>query len=229
MPLITAANIACGFHAGDPLVMRKTVRLAKQYGVKVGGHPGFPDRVGFGRRPMNCTPDEVYGDVLYQLGALSGICRSEGVTLHHVKLHGALYNTVNPSPELSAAVAAAVAGLDRSIIVYALPGSELQKAATAAGLRIAHEVFADRAYNEDGSLVSRRLPGAMITDDAVAEAHVARMVLEGQVLAITGKAVPVKVDTICVHGDNPHAVAFIRRMRQRLTAEGVVLAAPFSV
>ncbi len=226
MPLITSANIACGFHAGDPLVMRKTVRLAKQHGVQVGAHPGFRDLAGFGRRPMQCTPDEIYTDVLYQVGALAAVCKAEGVRMNHVKPHGALYNMAQQDGAMAKAIAAAVADFDRSLVLFALPGSALQSEAEAAGLRAASEVFADRAYNEDGSLVNRRLPGAVLEDDAAAEAQVVSMVLHGKVRAITGAEVPVKADTICVHGDNPHAVAFIRRIRERLLADGVTLAAP---
>lgn len=228
MELITSANIACGFHAGDPLVMRRTVRLAKRFGVSVGAHPGFRDLVGFGRREMKCTPDEMYADVLYQIGALAAICRAEDVRLHHVKPHGALYNMASANAEMSGAIAAAVADFDRNLVLFALPDSELHKAGLAAGLRVACEVFGDRAYNEDGSLVSRRLPGAVLADDSVAEAQVRRMVLEGKVTAVTARDVTVKADTICVHGDNPHAVAFIRRIRERLTEDGVTLAAPFT-
>lgn len=229
MPLITSANVACGFHAGDPLVMRETVRLAKEYGVSVGAHPGFRDLHGFGRRNIAATPDEVYGDILYQIGALHAVCRAEGVPLNHVKAHGAVYNMACADPALAKALAAAVADFDRNLILYALPGSHLHRVAEAAGLRVAEEVFADRAYNEDGSLVSRKLPGAVLEDDAQAESQVRQMVLEGTVTAVTGKKVPVKADTICVHGDNPHAVAFITRIRERLVADGVRLAAPHQV
>jgi UPF0271 protein len=216
MPLITSANVACGFHAGDPSVMRRTVRLAKQHGVSVGAHPGFRDLVGFGRRELKCSPDEIYADVLYQIGALAAVCRAEGVRLHHVKPHGALYNMACAHREMARAVTAAVADFDRSLVLFALPGSELHRAGLEAGLRVACEAFADRRYNEDGSLVPRGLPGAVLEDEAEAEAQVCRMVLSG------------KADTICVHGDNPRAIAFIRRIRQRLLAEGVALAAPFA-
>lgn len=227
MPLITSANVACGFHGGDPLVMRRTVRLAKEHGVSIGAHPGFRDLVGFGRRPIDCTPDEVYADVLYQVGALAAVCRAEGVPLHHVKPHGALYNQAAANEALAGAIAAAVADFDRNLVLFALPGSAMQRAGEAAGLRVACEVFADRAYNEDGSLVSRRLPGAVLESDEAAEAQVRQMVLHGSVRAITGAEVAVRADTICVHGDNPHALAFIKRIRERLVADGVTLAAPF--
>lgn len=226
MPLITSANIACGFHAGDPLVMRRTVRLARQHGVVVGAHPGFRDLVGFGRRPMQCSADEISGDVLYQIGALAAVCRVERVELNHVKPHGALYNMANRDPELARAVAGAVADFDPGLILFALPGSALQAAGEEAGLKVACEVFADRAYNPDGSLVARSRPGAVLADDLAAATQARKMVQAGRVTAITGEEVPVRADTICVHGDNPHAVAFIRRIRQELDGAGVTIAAP---
>lgn len=226
MPLISSANIACGFHAGDPLVMRQTVRLAKAHGVSIGAHPGFRDLAGFGRRNMACTPDELYTDVLYQIGALAAVCRAEGVSMHHVKAHGALYNMAAVNAEISRAIAAAVADFDRNLVLFALPGSEVAKAGEAAGLQVACEVFGDRAYNEDGSLVSRKLPGAVLSDDAAAETQVLSMVLDGRVRAISGKQVPVIADTVCVHGDNPHAVAFITRIRAALTGRGVIVGPP---
>lgn len=227
MPLITSANIACGFHAGDPQVMIRTVQLAKQHGVSIGAHPGFRDLVGFGRREMHCTADELYADVLYQVGAMAAVCRSQHAKLHHVKPHGALYNMANASAEMSQAIASAVADVSRELVLFALPDSHLQRAGVAAGLKVACEVFGDRAYNEDGTLVSRRLPGALHHDPEVAAAQVAQMVLEGTVTAVTGKAVSVSADTICVHGDNQHAVGIIKRIRERLTEGGVVLAAPY--
>ncbi|MFZ5828030.1 MAG: LamB/YcsF family protein [Bacillota bacterium] len=226
MPLITSANIACGFHAGDPLVMRRTVRLAREHGVAVGAHPGFRDLAGFGRRPMECSPDEVYGDVLYQIGALAAVCRAERVALNHVKPHGALYNMANADPHLARAVAAAVADFDPTLFLFALPGSALQKAGEERGLKVACEVFADRAYNPDGSLVARSRPGAVLADELAAATQARKMVQTGRVTAITGDEVEVRADTICVHGDNPHAVAFIRRIREALLAESVTLAAP---
>jgi 5-oxoprolinase (ATP-hydrolysing) subunit A len=228
MPLITSANIACGFHAGDPQVMRRTVRLAREHGVSVGAHPGFGDLIGFGRRPLSCTPEEIYADVLYQVGALDAVCRAEKVRLHHVKPHGALYNMAAADPVLAAAVAAAVADFDRSLILFALPGSELHRAGEAAGLRVSREAFADRAYNEDGSLLSRRLPGAVLESEEVAAEQVRRLVRDGQVIAVTGKPVPVQAETVCVHGDNPHAGRFLSRIRRHLEAEGVTPAPPFT-
>ncbi len=226
MPLITSANIACGFHGGDPQVMRHTVRLAKEHGVAVGAHPGFRDLAGFGRRPMQCSPDEIYGDVLYQVGALAAVCRAERVELRHVKPHGALYNMANADAALARAIAQAVADFDPGLILFALPHSALYEAGRQAGLRVAGEVFADRAYNADGSLVNRSRPGAVLSDEKAAAMQARRMVLTGQVTAMSGEEIDVQADTICVHGDNPHAVAFIHRIREELQANGVLLAAP---
>lgn len=226
MGLITSANIACGFHAGDPLVMQRTVRLAKAHGVAVGAHPGFRDLAGFGRRPLQCSPDELYADILYQIGALAAFCRAERVDLRHVKPHGALYNMANADPHLAQAVARAVADFDRELALFALPGSALAAAGAAAGLRVVCEVFADRAYNPDGSLVARSRPGAVLTDPQAAAEQARQMVLSGQVRALSGELVPVQADTICVHGDNPQAVPFIQQIRSVLEAAGVHLAAP---
>ena len=228
MPLITSANIACGFHGGDPLVMRRTVRLAKQHLVAVGAHPGFRDLAGFGRRPMQCTPDEIYADVLYQIGALAAVCKAEGVPLRHVKPHGALYNMANKDLALASAIVAAVADLDPALLLFAQPGSALEQAGAAAGLRVIHEVFADRAYNADGSLVARSRPGAVLGDPAAVAAQACQMVRDGRVTAVTGEVVPVRAETICVHGDNPHAVAPIGRIRDELAAAGIRIAAPVS-
>lgn len=226
MALITSANVACGFHGGDPLVMRRTVQLAKAHGVAIGAHPGFHDLVGFGRRPVQATPDEIYGDLLYQIGALAAFCRAEGVELHHVKPHGALYNMANRDRAMAAAIAKAVADFDRNLLLYTLPNSAMQQAGEEAGLRVACEVFADRAYRADGSLVPRSEPGAVLSDEEAAAQQVRRMVLEGRVQAITGEEVAVQADTICVHGDNPHAIAFIRRLRTDLSGAGATLGRP---
>lgn len=228
MALITSANVACGFHGGDPQVMRRTVQMAKAHDVAVGAHPGFHDLVGFGRRPLQASPDEIYGDVLYQIGALAAFCRAERVDLHHVKPHGALYNMANRDPAMASAIARAVSHFDRNLLLYTLPHSALQRAGEEAGLRVACEVFADRAYRADGSLVPRSEPGAVLADEKAAAQQVQRMVLEGRVQAITGEEVAVQADTICVHGDNPHAIAFVRRLRTDLTAVGATLERPFA-
>ncbi|MFZ5817959.1 MAG: LamB/YcsF family protein [Bacillota bacterium] len=226
MPLITSANIACGFHGGDPLVMRRTVRLAKQHGVAIGAHPGFRDLAGFGRRPLECTPEEIHADVLYQIGALAGICRAERAELSHVKPHGALYNMAAVNVHVARAIARAVADFDPRLILYAMPGSALQQAGEEAGLKVAAEVFADRTYNPDGTLVSRSRPGSVLSDETAAAVQARKMVVTGRVTAITGEEIPVRAETICVHGDNPHAVALIQRIRKELQTAGITLSAP---
>jgi UPF0271 protein len=226
LPLISSANVACGFHAGDPRVMARIVALAKRHGVRVGAHPGYPDLVGFGRRAMACTPDEITADLLYQIGALAAFCRAEGVPLHHVKPHGALYNQAAVDEAVAAAVAEAVRRFDPGLILYALPGSALQRAGEERGLTVHCEVFADRGYRADGTLVPRSAPGALLSNEEAAEEQVVMMVLHGKVRAVTGELVPVWADTICLHGDGPHAVAFARRIRARLEADGVRIGAP---
>lgn len=224
MPLITSANVACGFHAGDPVVMRRTVELAARHGVGVGAHVSFPDLVGFGRREMQLPPAELEADVLYQIGALAAFCRVAGASLRHVKPHGALYNMAQRDRAVADAVARAVAAYDRRLILFAQPHSAAAEAGVAAGLQVAFEVFADRAYTADGKLASRSLPGSVIHDpDAVAERALA-MVRDGQVTALDGTVVPVQADTICVHGDTPGAVELIARIRSRLLAEGARIA-----
>lgn len=181
IPLVTSANVACGYHASDPVVMQRTVREAKKAGIGVGAHPGFPDLMGFGRREMAVSPAEAKAYTLYQLGALAAFCQAEGVKLQHVKPHGAMYNMAARDYELARAICEAVAEFDRNLIVLALSGGEMVRAAGELGLRTAFEVFADRAYEEDGSLVNRRKPGAMITDEEEAIRRVIRMVKEQKV------------------------------------------------
>ena len=221
---VSSANVACGFHAGDPLVMEKTVRLAKEAGAAVGAHPGFPDLQGFGRREMNCTPKEVKVFVTYQLGALEAFLRAQGMKLQHCKPHGALYNMAARDRALAAAVAEAVCDFDSRIILLGLANSRLIDTAKEAGLRTASEVFADRAYQADGTLVPRSLPGAVIRDPEEAIARTVRMVKEGVVTAVSGEEVPITADSVCVHGDNPSALEFVRRIRERLEAEGIAVA-----
>src|ERR1700704_6907988 len=189
MPSITSANIAAGFHAGDPSVLRATIRLAKARGVAVGAHPGFPDLVGFGRRELNVTPKEAEDMVLYQVAAVAGVAAAEGVRIQHVKPHGALFNMAVRNAELSSAIARAVAAFDKSLILFGLPGSEILKAGEAAGLRVAAEVFADRAYEPDGSLASRRKPGSGIHDADAVVPRAVRMVTDQTVVAIDGSGV----------------------------------------
>ena len=225
LPYITSANIACGFHAGDPAVMRKTVRLALQHQVAIGAHPGLPDLVGFGRREMTVSPEEAFDMVVYQIGALGGFLAAEGGKLHHVKPHGALYNMAAVSAPLAEAIAEAVYRVNPELVLYGLAGSALTKAGTKLGLQVAHEVFADRTYQPDGTLTSRRLPNALLTTSEEAARQVVRMVKEGKVCAQQGTDVAIQADTICIHGDGAHAHEFARHINQTLQNEGVSLQA----
>ncbi len=225
MPFITSANVAAGFHAGDPQVMDRTVALAVKLGVAVGAHPGFPDLAGFGRRAMSCTPDEVEAMVLYQVAVVAGFAQAHGASLRHVKPHGALYNMAAQDESLALAIARGVARFDRSLTLVGLSGSRaMQQAAQATGLRFAAEAFADRAYNPDGTLVSRRLPGSVLTDPAQAAAQAVRMVREQIVLAHDGAQVTLAAETICLHGDNPSAAANAKAIRTALEASGIEVA-----
>ena len=217
LPYVTSANIACGFHAGDPSVMQKSVLLCKKYGVQVGAHPGLPDLQGFGRRRMAISPAEAEGDVMYQIGALKAFCDAAGVPLHHVKPHGALYNMAARDPVLAAAICRAAQ--------LALSGSEMVKAANAIGLPVASEVFADRGYQADGSLVPRGAPGAMIEDEDTAIARVLQMAAQGTVQADDGSTVTLQADSVCVHGDGPKALAFVQKISAALLAAGTAVAA----
>ncbi|QNK41945.1 LamB/YcsF family protein [Caproicibacter fermentans] len=224
IPFVSSANVACGFHASDPVVMRKTVELAGKSGVCVGAHPGFPDLMGFGRRNMKVSPAEAKAYVQYQIGALSAFCRACGVKLVHVKAHGALYNMAGKDYDLAKAICEGIAEFDGSLILLALSGSEMIRAAKDTGIRAASEVFADRAYEEDGSLVARTKPNSMITDENEAIRRVVRMAKEGKVTAATGKDISIRADSVCVHGDNAHALEFVRKIRSALTAEGIEIA-----
>ena len=225
IPFITSANVACGFHAGDPLVMQRTVALCKQSGAAVGAHPGFPDLQGFGRRQMKLTPAEAKACVQYQIGALKAFCDAAGVPLHHVKPHGALYNMAGKDRALADAICAAVKESAPGAVLLALSGSEMVKAAQAIGLPVANEVFADRGYRPDGSLVPRGTPGAMIEDEDEAIARVIRMVTEGKVTANDGTDIAIQADSVCVHGDGPKALAFVEKIGAALQAAGVELKA----
>lgn len=222
---ITSANVACGFHGGDPSVIRQTIRLAKAAGVAVGAHPGFPDLVGFGRRAMNVTPREAEDFVLYQVAAVAGIASAEGVKLQHVKPHGELFNMAAKDRGLADAIARAVAAFDSSLILFGLPGSEILRAGEAAGLRVAAEGFADRAYEADGSLASRRKPGTVLHDPDIVVARVLQMVRDRTVVALNGSTIRLDVDTICVHGDNPSAVELTSRIRSALQQAGISIIA----
>ena len=221
IPLLTSANVACGFHGGDPRVMDRTVRRCAAASVAVGAHPSFPDLVGFGRRTLEVTAEEAETDVLYQVAALDGFCRRHGLTLQHVKPHGALYNQANRSPDLARGIAAGIAAHDRGLLLVCQPGTELARAGEAAGLTVAHEGFVDRAYNPDGTLVSRSVEGSIHHDPGRAAEQALRMVTERTVVALDGTVVDVQVDTLCVHGDNPEAVRFVSLLRERLAAAGV--------
>lgn len=221
MSSITSANVACGFHAGDPGVMRRTVALAKRHGVAVGAHPGFPDLVGFGRRELQASPQEIEDFVLYQVSALAGIAAASGLRLQHVKAHGALYNMAARDRALAAAIAQGVAAFDRNLVLYGLPNSELLREGGKAGLRIAAEVFADRAYEPDGSLASRRKPGSVIHDSEKVVERAVRMARDHEVVATDGSTIRLKVDTICVHGDTPGSAELARKVRSGLDAAGI--------
>jgi UPF0271 protein len=227
MPFVTSANIACGFHAGDPAVMKRTVRLALQHGVALGAHPGLPDLVGFGRREMAVSPEEAFDMTVYQLGALAAVVRAEGGQLHHLKPHGALYNMAATSPTLAEAIAEAVYRVQPELTLYGLAGSQLTQACEKLGLKTAHEVFADRTYQPDGTLTSRRLPGALLTTAAEAVQQVVRMIKEGKVRAQDGTDVAIRADTICIHGDGAHALEFARHINQTLQDEEISLQANF--
>jgi 5-oxoprolinase (ATP-hydrolysing) subunit A len=225
MASITSANVACGYHGGDPNVMRRTVRLAREAGVAVGAHPGFPDLVGFGRREMRMAAQDVEDMVLYQIGALAAIAKSEGVRLSHVKPHGALYNMAVTDKALAAAIGRAVGAFDPALIFFALPGSELARAANGLGLQVAHEGFADRAYERDGSLTPRSRTGAVIHDMDTVVTRALRMVTDGVVFASDGSRLDMRVDTICTHGDTPGAQSLTRAIRAGLQRAGVTVAA----
>ena len=217
---VTSANVACGWHGGDPHVMRQTVERAKTHGVAVGAHPSYPDLLGFGRRPMQITRQEARDYMLYQIGALRAFVEAAGLALQHVKPHGAIYNVAAKDRELSLGIAEAVKEAGGDLILMGLPESEMLKAGQELGVRTAREAFGDRAYNEDGSLVSRKIAGSLITDpDRVAERVIG--LAQGRVAAITGKEVRFQADTICLHGDTPGAAAIARRVRERLETEGI--------
>lgn len=224
IPLVTSVNVACGMHAGDPCVMRRTVELAARAGVAVGAHPGYPDLQGFGRRDMGLSPEEVYAYVLYQVGALAGFADAAGVRLHHVKPHGQLYNRAAADPATADAVARAVRDFDASLVLVGLSGSELVRAGRDLGLPTAEEFFVDRNYTDAGALVPRSRPDALLTDEDAAVERVVQAVTCGTIASVTGAPVRVGADTLCVHGDGPHALAFARRVRDALERAGVLVA-----
>ena len=221
MPHLTSANVACGFHAGDPGVMRATVSLASEHGVAVGAHPSFPDPEGFGRREIQFSPLDVEEFVAYQVGALAAIAAAQGVRLQHVKPHGALFNMAVRDAALADAIARAAAVIDRTLILVGLPGSEIVVAGKRAGLRTACEGYADREYEPDGTLVSRRQQGAVIEDPDRVVPRTVRMVCDREVEAVDGSRVPLTIETLCVHGDTPGAASLAARIRGALIEAGV--------
>jgi len=226
MPFITSANIACGFHAGDPATIRKTVRLAVDRGVAVGAHPSLPDLMGFGRRVMRISPQDMYDLVLYQGGAVEAFARAAGAKLHHVKCHGALYNMAAMDEGLSEAMIRAVKDLGSGVMLYALSESKSFQLAKKTNLPVAGEVFADRGYSDDGTLAPRDQPGGMIEDAALSVKQVLGMIEEGYVTSLSGKRVPVSPDTLCIHGDQPGAVTFAKKLRETFKERGISVAAP---
>lgn len=220
---ISSANIACGFHAGDPQVMARTVDLALAHGVAPGAHPSYPDLLGFGRRKMEATADEIRNYVIYQVGALQAFAGSRGVRLQHVKPHGALYNTAAVDKKVARALAEAIYSLDKDLILMVLAGAETENAARTIGLRYAREVFADRNYNCDGTLVCRSHPRSVIANPAEAAARMVEIITSGRIKAIDGTSFPVEVDSICVHGDTPGAVEHIISLRRSLEETGITV------
>ena len=224
MPYISSANIACGFHGGDPATIRATVQVALEHGVAIGAHPSLPDLQGFGRRVMKIKPQEMYDLVVYQAGAVEAFARAAGAKLHHVKCHGALYNMAATDESLSEAMVRAAK--DLGVMLYVLSNSKNFEIAKRAGIRVAGEVFADRGYSDDGTLAPRDLPGGLIEDAAQAVKQALAMIEQGYVTSLGGKRVPVAAQTLCLHGDQPGAVAFAKALRQAFSEKGISIAAP---
>jgi UPF0271 protein len=224
LEIVSSANVACGFHGGDPLVMFETVRRAKENGVGIGAHPSFYDIWGFGRRMIHGeTPEDIERTVVYQIGALQGVARALGHRVGHVKAHGTLANLAAVDRPTALAIGRAVAAIDRELIYVVMAGTELERAAAELNLPMAREIYADRAYDDSGNLVSRKLPGAVLHDAEEAADRVLAMVREGAIISASGKRIPVAIDTVCVHGDNPAAVAMASRVREKLEAAGIAI------
>ncbi|QAY66645.1 LamB/YcsF family protein [Paenibacillus protaetiae] len=226
LAVVTSVNIACGFHAGDPHTMRETAAKAAAAGAAIGAHPGLPDRLGFGRRAMAVTPQEVYDFTLYQLGALQAIVKAEGGRLRHVKPHGALYHMAGADEAIAEAVVKASLAIDAQLMMYGQSGSLLLDAASRLGMAAVSEVFADRAYEADGSLAPRSKPGATLTDPEQAAKQAVSLAADGFAYTAGGGRAAVQADTICLHGDGPHAAVFARHIKLALEAEGILLAPP---
>ncbi len=221
MKSVTSVNIACGFHAGDPLVMEKSVSLAMKYDVAIGAHPGLPDLMGFGRREIKITPQEAKAYVIYQVGALMAFTKAHGGTLHHVKPHGALYNMAARDRDLALAIAEAVRDVDKNLILVGLAGSQIVKVANEVGIKAANEAFADRAYLPNGELVPRSVKGAVVTDVGEISKRALEMVKSGKTKAIDGSVVEIKVDTICVHSDTPKSLNIVKKLREFFSLNGI--------
>ena len=226
MPFISSVNIACGFHAGDPLTIEQTVRSAIRNGVSIGAHPGYPDRENFGRKPMTMSPRELRAMLLYQAGAVKAMAEAAGARMRHVKPHGALYNTAATDYDMSMNIVRAVKDLDSSLVLVGQSGSQLIRAARNAGLACASEVFADRAYNDDGTLVARSVEGAVLHDTELMIRRVIRMIREKVVETVTGKLIPIEAETVCIHGDNETAVEFVSKLAAALKGEGISIRPP---
>jgi 5-oxoprolinase (ATP-hydrolysing) subunit A len=225
MDYVSSVNIACGFHAGDAAIMRRTVETAIEKNVAVGAHPSFPDLQGFGRREMKMSPSEIFDIVLYQISALKGICEASGAKLHHVKPHGALYNQAAKDKRLAEAIAKAVFALDKNLILYGLSGSFLISEAEKFGLKTASEVFADRTYKSDGSLTARSEENALITDTNQAVEQVLQMIKSKTVTAINSEKIPIRAETVCIHGDSEHALEFAREINRSLRENDILISA----
>lgn len=221
MDYVSSINVACGFHAGDASTMRQTVKTAIEKNVHIGAHPGFPDLQGFGRREMKMSSEEIYDIVLYQISALKGICQASGARLHHVKPHGALYNQAAKDARMAQAIVRAVRAVDESLIFYGLSGSFLISEAEKAGLKTASEVFADRTYQTDGNLTARNAPGALIEDTERAVGQILQMIQTQTVTAAGGEKIPIKAETVCLHGDGEHALEFAEAVRAALFEKNI--------
>ncbi|MCZ0735197.1 LamB/YcsF family protein [Phreatobacter sp. AB_2022a] len=224
LDIVTSANVACGWHAGDPIIMHRTAEIAKAKGVSIGAHPGFGDLWGFGRRVIRGdSMAELEKQVAYQIGAMQALAAMAGHKVTHVKAHGALGNMSNDDEDIALAIGRAIKGVDASLVYVVMPGLPTERVAERLGLAMAREVFADRTYDDNGNLTSRKKDGAVIHDAALAAERVLRMVEDQEVVTVTGKVLKVVIDTICVHGDNPAAVAMARTVRQRLEAAGIAV------
>ncbi len=223
LPYLSSASIACGWHAGDAETMRRTVALCRQFEVAIGAHPSFDDREGFGRRELPTSPAEIHAQTLYQIGALHAFAKAAGARLHHVKPHGALYNVAARERPIAQAIAQAVRDFDAGLVLYGLARSELTRAGEALGLRVAHEAFAERRYERDGSLTPRAIAEAVISDVDLAAQQVAQMLTARSVTARGGETIPIRADTICLHGDRPDAAMFAAALRQSIETAGVAI------